>query len=47
VGQPVEHLAGEVEVLGENLYPCRIVHHKFHKTWPVSNPGRRGSEAGE
>jgi hypothetical protein len=33
VGQLAERrLAGETEVLGENLPQCKIVHHKFHMT---------------
>jgi hypothetical protein len=31
----VEGLAGETEILGENLLQCRFVHHKRHKL-----PGR-------
>jgi hypothetical protein len=34
----VELLAGQTEVLGENLPQCRFVHHKPHML-PVSEPG--------
>jgi hypothetical protein len=34
----VEWLAGETEVLGENVSQCRFVHHKPHML-PVSEPG--------
>jgi hypothetical protein len=37
VEQPVECLAGETEVLGDNLLECGFVHHKAHLG---SNPGR-------
>jgi hypothetical protein len=35
-------LAGETEVLGENLLRRHFVHHKFHLPDPGANPGRRG-----
>jgi hypothetical protein len=35
-------LAGETEILGENLPQCHFVHHKSHMTSPDSKPGRRG-----
>jgi hypothetical protein len=28
----VELLAGETEVLGENLAQCHFIHHKYHMT---------------
>jgi hypothetical protein len=40
VEQLVEwRLAGETEVLGENLPQCYIVQHKSHMTWPGFEPG--------
>jgi hypothetical protein len=35
-------LAGETEVLWENLAQCYFVHHKPHMFCPDANPGRRG-----
>jgi hypothetical protein len=40
----VEWLAGETEVLGENVPQCRFIHHKPHMLCPDSNPGRRGGK---
>jgi hypothetical protein len=37
-------LAGETEVLGENLPQYRFVHHKPHMICPDLNPGRRGGK---
>jgi hypothetical protein len=37
----VELLAGETEVLRQNLPQCRFVHHKQHMLCPDKNPGRR------
>jgi hypothetical protein len=39
VEQSVEwELAGETEVLGENLSQCHFVNHKSHLTWPEMKP---------
>jgi hypothetical protein len=40
----VELLAGATEVLGENLPPCRFVHHKTHML-PGREPGPQRWEA--
>jgi hypothetical protein len=48
VEQSVEwELAGETEVLGENLPHSRIVYDKPHMTWPEPEPSPPLWEAGD
>jgi hypothetical protein len=43
VEQSVEwELAGETELLGENLPQWHFAHHKSHMTWAVFEPGPHG-----
>jgi hypothetical protein len=37
-------LAGESEILGENLPWCHFVHHKSYMTWTGIEPWRRGGK---
>jgi hypothetical protein len=48
VEQLVElRLAGETEVLGENLSQSHYVHHKSHMTGPGLEPGPQWCEASD
>jgi hypothetical protein len=48
VDQPVEWLAGEIEVFGENLPQCRFIHQKSHITLPgLEHGGGLLLEAGD
>jgi hypothetical protein len=48
VEQSVEwELAGETEVLGENMPQCHGVHHKSHMTWPELEPRQLRWEPGD
>jgi hypothetical protein len=45
VEQSVElELAGETEVLGENLPHCHFFHHKSHLTWNRTQAAAVGSQ---
>jgi hypothetical protein len=40
-------MAGEIEVLGENLPQRHFVHRKYHMTRPVLEPGQPRWEASD
>jgi hypothetical protein len=46
VAQSVQCLAGETEVLGDNVPQIPFVHHKSHMSWPGLEPGPRQWEVG-
>jgi hypothetical protein len=47
VKQPVEWVAEEIEVFGENLLQFRFLQHKYHMTWRGLEPGQPRWEAGD
>jgi hypothetical protein len=47
VEQSEWELAGETEVLGENLAQYHFIHHKSHITWTGLEPGPQRWEVGD